>query len=443
MKKKILCLIIVIITLAITILPAAAELDIANTENMAYLSPIIYILKANGFTVNTKTPFETNTAGKITFEGDIEVGKVYQSIMTINDFIKEYQPDKYWAGLITAGVNLWANDQKIELNTSPAKTIKAPANATLGISFDQKTITEISYIIIAASYEGQDIYFNNYQENWPHSQDYNTGYIYANQDEGTDSTNKFSKSNIFSKAKIRIDLYMTPISGGETIGPASYTIKNPQYLLGGIWFSNFANICEEIELEGKYNVDYAEIHFDYSEYPYDYNTTPIYISGTSEVDDLNITDTNGNSLLVNAGAVSENYRKFELPAEKTKTPFIVKNYYIYVGRPTDNLKEFTLYSGSELWNAGYVAGQNYGYKQGYTEGEKTASKIQYSAGYAKGVESAKTNHWYNLFFAVVDAPVNVMSSMLNFEIFGVNIKNFLFGLFSICLVIVIIKKVVL
>ena len=99
------------------------------------------------------------------------------------------------------------------------------------------------------------------------------------------------------------------------------------------------------------------------------------------------------------------------------------------------------------YTAGETAGYNTGYAAGYTDGmedtQESAYRQGYAAGYAKGAQDTADigEGGARLITAVVEAPVNVYTSMLNFEILGVNVLGFVTACLSICLVFAIIKKV--
>lgn len=79
----------------------------------------------------------------------------------------------------------------------------------------------------------------------------------------------------------------------------------------------------------------------------------------------------------------------------------------------------------------------------YTEGEyqsaireaSAAARIEgYQSGYSAGVSSGGQNSFKSLFTAVLDAPVEVLTSVLDVELLGFNFKNVFLALLSIALV---------
>lgn len=87
------------------------------------------------------------------------------------------------------------------------------------------------------------------------------------------------------------------------------------------------------------------------------------------------------------------------------------------------------------YNAGVTDGSNTGYQDGYNAGQT----IGYQDGYNAGVEHGGNYTFLGLIGAVIDAPVSAFTSLLNFNILGVNILGFVTGLLTLALIIFIIK----
>lgn len=81
--------------------------------------------------------------------------------------------------------------------------------------------------------------------------------------------------------------------------------------------------------------------------------------------------------------------------------------------------------------AGYNRGYRWGYGLGYDNGE--------TVGRAAGIASANDYTFLGLIGAVIDAPIQAFTGLLDFNVLGVNMRNFLISLFSISIVFVIIK----
>ena len=114
------------------------------------------------------------------------------------------------------------------------------------------------------------------------------------------------------------------------------------------------------------------------------------------------------------------------------------------------------------YNKGYSVGEDVGYNSGFSAGD--------SAGFARGVESANNYSFLSLFGAIFDAPIQALfggtqrlpagtkitdsngntitltsdtivnrGGMLNFNLMGVNLSGFVLALFSLSILIVVIK----
>ena len=77
------------------------------------------------------------------------------------------------------------------------------------------------------------------------------------------------------------------------------------------------------------------------------------------------------------------------------------------------------------YNAGYNSGFNAGKVQGYNEGYDKAMSV--------------SNNLFSYILSVAQVPVNMIQDMLDFEILGVNMANFVLSIFTACLVIVVLK----
>lgn len=120
-------------------------------------------------------------------------------------------------------------------------------------------------------------------------------------------------------------------------------------------------------------------------------------------------------------------------------PFSFKHETVYYNNLTDN----QIYD--EGYNAGYGigstegydAGYNTGYNQGFTNGENTG----YGNGYVEGLETASETTFLGLIGATIDAPIKAFRGLFNFELLGVNMVSLITGLFTLCVIVCIVKLV--
>lgn len=147
-------------------------------------------------------------------------------------------------------------------------------------------------------------------------------------------------------------------------------------------------------------------------------------------------DNNGNSLMLmhffykNLSSSSIYYYDFYL------SPY--RRYYFNDGlNLTDNEYYNQGYQQGQQngYNTGYNAGESAGYKDGYSVGQTTG----YNNGYSDGMEDSNQYTFLNLLSATIDAPVKYFQSLFNFELLGVNLQGFLTGLFTLCVIVTIVK----
>ena len=111
------------------------------------------------------------------------------------------------------------------------------------------------------------------------------------------------------------------------------------------------------------------------------------------------------------------------------------------------LSDYTYYSNNDT--SSYQAGYNTGYGDGIVYGKAEGSSTGYTSGYQAGYEvgkiagasEANDYTFLSLIGAVIDAPINAFTSMFNLDILGVNLTNFFLGLFSIAIILFVVRKI--
>ena len=90
---------------------------------------------------------------------------------------------------------------------------------------------------------------------------------------------------------------------------------------------------------------------------------------------------------------------------------------------------------------GKTEGYNQGKSEGYNEGKIEGHTEGYNEGYAKGLADANNYTFFSLIGAIIDAPIQYFQSLFDFTILGVNIKGLLLALFTLCVILVIVRLV--
>lgn len=133
---------------------------------------------------------------------------------------------------------------------------------------------------------------------------------------------------------------------------------------------------------------------------------------------------------------SENfdYNYFDLYIPRNSTTYLIdfpssSDYY-----PVPTFFDYRLYSdvavNQDSYNNGYLAG---------VQDTKYKIDLAYQNGKRDGIESANKYSFLGLISAVIDAPVRAFTSLFNFELLGVNLSAFMFGLLTLALIIFIVK----
>lgn len=80
----------------------------------------------------------------------------------------------------------------------------------------------------------------------------------------------------------------------------------------------------------------------------------------------------------------------------------------------------------------------------YDRGIETGKSLGFNEGYNKGYQEGSNYSgipFYNMFGAIFDVPVQTINGLLDFNILGVNMKGFILGLISLCIILFILKIV--
>lgn len=229
-----------------------------------------------------------------------------------------------------------------------------------------------------------------------------------------------------------------------------------------------------IEVNGVHSSSYSVYFEVLNQRVYDLGTATItngYVTvGLTDKDKYLVESnfSNDDNLLV--FAKSNNSFKYYLQPNISQTDvykfFALIDYRNY--NPSDN--DFYVAGYNSASSGYYDTGYNKGYSVGKDEGYKSGFSAGDSQGYARGVESANTYSFLGLFGAIFDAPIKAIfggtsilpagttitdsngntitlqstttvnrAGLLNFNIMGVNLSGFVLALFSLSILVVVIK----
>ena len=219
---------------------------------------------------------------------------------------------------------------------------------------------------------------------------------------------------------------------------ATITNEDPTFTYNGIDFRPSRDKWEASKM-----LENALVTVNFAD-SFSYKAFPLRFQGSSDV-------MSGTFLSTDGKKYSFNIERTDLLEGVVPGQFVISGSYpdnlqiksvtIQFGRATDTL-EGVLLSVSGQYQNGYANGYNDGfadndsYSKGYVAGRDFGYNNGYNAGLAEG---SAENGFAGLLFAVIDTPVKAFSSLLNFEILGVNMKSFVLSVLTLALFVVVVR----
>lgn len=122
------------------------------------------------------------------------------------------------------------------------------------------------------------------------------------------------------------------------------------------------------------------------------------------------------------------------------------DYYAYALQPRTYYLSTNL-NDDIIYKQGYDNGYNDSlnewsdilYENGFKDGRNEGQAIGKQEGYNEGIRDANEYSFLNLLGAVVDAPIQALSGLLNFDILGFNMLNFFLSLLTLALIIFVVR----
>lgn len=115
---------------------------------------------------------------------------------------------------------------------------------------------------------------------------------------------------------------------------------------------------------------------------------------------------------------------------------------LYVRNNAEMTNSFAGKLNTYFYTLGYNKGYDYGYLDGEVKGYTDGYKEGYNVGYNNGVfgEEVEIHSFPDMFNGIAQVPVTIVTSLLGFEVFGINVMSVLIGLLTILLVAFLIKR---
>lgn len=122
-------------------------------------------------------------------------------------------------------------------------------------------------------------------------------------------------------------------------------------------------------------------------------------------------------------------------------------YSTWLGSPVVSFEKYRTYyvysvdKNSADYLNGFNAGLAVSSQEQYDLGYQNGKDVGIGIGYNRGIQAANDYSFLGLLGAVVDAPIAAFTGLFNFELLGINLKDFLAGLFTICIIIVVVRLI--
>lgn len=116
----------------------------------------------------------------------------------------------------------------------------------------------------------------------------------------------------------------------------------------------------------------------------------------------------------------------------------ISTYYIQ-SKESDNDSIY-----NDAYDLGYQAGERNSQEKAFDDGYKTGKDEGEDIGWQKGYEYglSQSNTFSDLMFSVIDAPVHIFTSLLNFDILGLNMSQFVLSLLSMGLLLAVLRFII-
>lgn len=160
-----------------------------------------------------------------------------------------------------------------------------------------------------------------------------------------------------------------------------------------------------------------------------------------------------------------NYSQITYLLDSYQTPQTLKESYKYTNENGDYLEIYCYrygYAGNSFvpvtWTR-YLAALDYsnGYDTGYSEGYEAGKTVSddnvyqngfnvgkgqgYSQGYNAGLEASNKYTFLNLMASVIDAPIQAVAGLLNFNLLGFNMLNFFYALLTLAIIVAVVRLI--
>lgn len=224
-------------------------------------------------------------------------------------------------------------------------------------------------------------------------------------------------------------------------GTKTITDEEPVFTYNGIDLSGYASKYYYNDNNSDYILETADVTITFAE-AFTYEAFPIgfYGNSASVVYGGYFIGSDGKQYSCERD-VSSNGSAFKIGEGTYDSNLQVKAIKIGFGRASDTLNGTVIVHSGQYRN-GYANGYNDGEFAGFSDGVKVGKRDGYEAGYNEGYSygmNVSDGGFIKLLSATIDAPVKAFTSLLNFEVLGVNMKDFVLSILTLMFVLTIVR----
>ena len=141
-------------------------------------------------------------------------------------------------------------------------------------------------------------------------------------------------------------------------------------------------------------------------------------------------------------SIADNFTETRVTLSDINKGKLISNIILRFPPDTDTFYDGYVYYNNSDFNNGYNLGYEIGNREGYNNGYNKGYEIGKNKGIEIGSSLAEnnTNAFINIIVAISNIPINILTSLFNFNLFGINLFGALTSLLSVGLIIFVIRK---
>lgn len=127
---------------------------------------------------------------------------------------------------------------------------------------------------------------------------------------------------------------------------------------------------------------------------------------------------------------------------------LLQDYYLSVYEPINGFMTVSLsLTYPDPWDdySNYYLGKAHNVYVEFINSVESIQRNAYNEGYNyglnKGLAEASDYSFFSLLSAVIDVPIQAFTSLFNFDLLGINLANFFYAIFTVCVILAVLKLI--